>query len=327
MRLLLLRVSIRGLLPLFVIVGAFLVIGAVLITSGVLPEENARHFRSLTDVSIATGTKVIKQPTLGDNTFIYAVNDVAQRGIDIAQRDQRVKQILDDAKSKQATVTIAAVQPTVMTDRQSGQLLYSSGGQVVITSNWQTIGGTAYSQPQSFGAVANKSLESHQQIWHVLVDVDKGQITQVNPQADRVVSNTLNPDIVRTQVNVFAPNAIVVDAGSTVRWTNPSDLPHNVVGIFNQTTAQDAVNSTGLILDNSTNSTTNNSNNTAGVQTSPLSSSSSPSGATAIDSGFIQQGQSWQYNFDKPGVFNYLCTIHAEEGMRGTLVIVAPTSP
>ena len=94
-------------MPLFVIVGAFLVIGAVLITSGVLPEENAQHFRSLTDVSIATGTKVIKQPTLGDNTFIYAVNDVAQRGIDIAQRDQRVKQILDDAKSKQATVTIA----------------------------------------------------------------------------------------------------------------------------------------------------------------------------------------------------------------------------
>jgi plastocyanin len=313
------------LLPLFVIVGAFIVIGAVLITSGVLPEENARHFRSLTDVSIATGTKVIKQPTLGDNTFIYAVNDVAQRGIDIAQRDQRVQQILNDAKSKQATVTIAAVQPTVMTNRQSGQLLYSSGGQVVITSNWQTIGGTAYSEPQSFGAVADKSLESHQQIWHVLVDVDKDQVTQVNQQADRVVSNTLNTDIVRTQVNVFAPNAIAVDAGSTVRWTNPSDLPHNVVGIFNQTVAQDAVNSTGLILDNSANSTTN-SNKTESAQTSPLSSSSSSSGAAAIDSGFIQQGQSWQYKFDKPGVFNYLCTIHAEEGMRGTLVIVAPTS-
>ena len=319
MRLLLLRISIRGLLPLFVIIGTFIVIGAVLISSGVLPEERAREFRSLTDVSIATGMKVIKEPTLGDNTFIYAVNDVAQRSIDIAQGDTRVRQILDEAKVREATVTIAGVQPTVMVDRQSGELLYSSAGQVVITSNWQTIGGTAYSKPQSFATVADRSLESHQQIWHVLVDVDNGQVRQVNQQANRVTSDSVNPDIVRTEVNMFMPNAIVVDEGSAVMWTNPSNLPHNVVGIFNQTTAQDAVNSTGLIIDNSTNSTNNNNNNTNDAQSSPSSSS----GVTAIDSGFIQQGQSWQYSFNEAGVFNYLCTIHAEEGMRGTLIIAA----
>src|SRR5215204_3168870 len=156
MRLLLLRVSIRGLLPLFVIVGAFIVIGAVLISSGVLPEERAREFRSLTDVSIASDMKVIKEPTLGDNTFIYALNDVAQCGIDIAQGDARVRQILDDAKSKQATVTIAAVQPTVMTDRQSGELLYSSAGQVVITSNWQMMDGAFYSEPKNPAEIADK---------------------------------------------------------------------------------------------------------------------------------------------------------------------------
>jgi plastocyanin len=308
------------LLPLFVIVGAFVVIGAVLISSGVLPEERAREFRSLTDVSIATGMKVIKEPTLGDNTFIYAINDVAQRGIDIAQRDPRVKQILDDAKAKQATVTIAAVQPAVMIDRQSGELLYSSAGQVVITSNWQTIGGTAYAEPQSFAAVADRSINSHQQIWHVLVDVDNGQVRQVNQQANRVISDTINSEIVRTEVNMFMPNTVVVNGGSTVRWTNPSNLPHNVVGIFNQTTAQDAVNSTGLIIDNSTNNNNNNTN------ANDAQSSPSSSGVTAIDSGFIQQGQSWQYNFNEAGVFNYLCTIHAEEGMRGTLIIAAPTS-
>ncbi len=294
-------------------------IGAVLITSGVLPEERAQYFRSLEDVTIATGMKVIKEPTLGDNTFIYAINDVAQRGIDIAQSDPRVRQILDDAKAKQATVTIAAVQPTVMVDRQSGESSHSSAGQVVITSNWQTIGGTAYPEPQSFAAVADQGLESHQQIWHVLVDVDSGQVRQVTQQANRVLSDTINPEVVRTEVNMFMPNAIVVNAGSTVRWINPSNLPHNVVGIFNQTTTQDVVNSTGLIIDNSTNST----NNTNDAQSSPQSSS----GVTAVDSGFIQQGQSWQYNFDEAGVFNYLCTIHAEEGMRGTLIIAAtPTS-
>lgn len=294
-------------------------IGAVLITSGVLPEERAQHFRSLTDITIATDMKVIKEPTLGDNTFIYAINDVAQRGIDIAQGDQRVRQILNDAQAKQATVTIAAVQPAVMIDRQSGESHYSSAGQVVITSNWQTIGGAAYPEPQNFAAVADRNLESHQQIWHVLVDVDNGQVTQINQQANRIISDTINPEIVRTEVNMFMPNAIVVDAGSNVRWINPSNLPHNVVGIFNQTTAQDAVNSTGLIINNSTNNINNNNTNANGTQSSPSSSS----GVTAIDSGFIQQGQSWQYNFDEAGVFNYLCTIHAEEGMRGTLIITA----
>lgn len=312
------RINIRSLLPFFVIIGAFLVIGAVLISSGILPEERAQYFRSLEDVTIASDMKVIKEPTLGDNTFIYATNNIAQRGIDIAQSDPRVRQILDDAIARKATVTIAAVQPTVMVDRQTGESTYSSAGQVVITSNWQTIGGAAYPEPQSFATVADQSLESHQQIWHVIVDVDSGQVRQVNQQANRVLSDTINPEIIRTEVNTFMPNAIVVDAGSTVRWVNPSNLPHNVVGIFNQTTAYDAVNSTGLTSDNSTNSNTNNNN----AQPSPQSSSSS---VTAIDSGFIQQSQSWQYGFNEPGVFNYLCTIHAEEGMRGTLII-APTN-
>lgn len=87
-------------LPLFVITGASLVIDAVLIGSGILLEERAQEFSSLTDVSIASDMKIIKEPTLEDNTFIYAVNDVAQRGIDVAQGDARVKQILDESKAK-----------------------------------------------------------------------------------------------------------------------------------------------------------------------------------------------------------------------------------
>src|SRR5215204_3642099 len=146
----------RALIPLFAIIGGFLVIGAVLIGSGTLPEEGVREFRSPTDISIATNMKMINEPSVDENTFIYAVNDVAKRGIDIAQGDARVRQILDDAKSKQATVTIAAVQPTVMTDRQSGELLYSSAGQVVITSNWQMMDGAFYSEPKNPAEIADK---------------------------------------------------------------------------------------------------------------------------------------------------------------------------
>jgi hypothetical protein len=125
----------------------------------------------LTDMSIATDMKVIKEPTLEENMFIYAVNDVAQRGIDIAQSDARVKQILDEFKSKEAAVTIAAVQPAVMANKESGELFHSSAGQVIITSNWQTVDGTLYSKPKSPSEIANKIIESHQQIWNILVDV------------------------------------------------------------------------------------------------------------------------------------------------------------
>jgi plastocyanin len=290
------------------------VIGAVLISSGVLPEERAREFNPLTDVTIQSDMKVLQEPTLQENVFVYAVNDVAQRGIDIAQSDARVKQILDESKAKEAAVTIAAVQPTVMIDRQSGELLHSSAGQVIITANWQMVNGALYSEPKAFDKIANEKIESHQQIWNILVDVDKRQVTQILQQADRAINDTTKPNLVRADVNMFVPNAVIIyDAGSVVRWSNPSNLPHNVVGVFNQTIASNAAtNTTGIIPENSTKNSSNTNAETSAV---------------AIDSGFIQPNQSWQYRFDKEGIFNYLCTIHSEEGMRGILIIEPSSTP
>jgi plastocyanin len=290
------------------------VIGAVLISSGVLPEERAREFNPLTDVTIQSDMKVLQEPTLQENVFVYAVNDVAQRGIDIAQSDARVKQILDESRAKEAAVTIAAVQPTVMIDRQSGELLHSSAGQVIITANWQMVNGALYSEPKAFDKIANEKIESHQQIWNILVDVDKRQVTQILQQADRAINDTTKPNLVRADVNMFVPNAVIIyDAGSVVRWSNPSNLPHNVVGVFNQTIASNAAtNTTGIIPENSTKNSSNTNAETSAV---------------AIDSGFIQPNQSWQYRFDKEGIFNYLCTIHSEEGMRGILIIEPSSTP
>jgi plastocyanin len=288
------------------------VIGAILIGSGILPEERAREFRSLTDISIATDMKVIKEPTLEDNTFIYAVNNVAQRGIDVAQADTRVKRILDESKAKEAAVTIAAVQPTVMTDRQSGKLLHSSAGQVIITANWQLVEGALYSEPKNPAEIANKKVESHQQIWNILVDVDRGQVTQIAQQADRVITDNARSNVVRADVNMFVPKAILIESDTEIRWSNPSNLPHNVVGAFNQTITSDTSNTTDIIPENS-----NNNNNNSNLESA---------GLTAIDSGFIEPNASWQYRFDKEGVFNYLCTIHAEEGMRGTVIVRQSTS-
>jgi plastocyanin len=49
--------------------------------------------------------------------------------------------------------------------------------------------------------------------------------------------------------------------------------------------------------------------------------------AIAIDSGFIDPNASWQYRFDKEAIFNYLCTIHSEEGMRGRIIIIIIRTP
>ena len=59
---------------------------------------------------------------------------------------QRVKQLLDESKAKEAAVTIAAVQPTPMADRENAELLLSTAGQVIITANWQMMGRFILSQ-------------------------------------------------------------------------------------------------------------------------------------------------------------------------------------
>jgi plastocyanin len=274
------------LLPLFAVIGAFLVIGVVLISSGLLPEESAKEFHALTDVSLQSDMRVIKEPTPEENVFVYAVNDVAEQGLEIAQGDERVKEILDSAREKEAVVTIAAVQPTLLAHRETGELFHSSSGQIVITANWQTVDGILYSEPLTFVQIIGRQVVSHQQIWNVHVDLDENRVTEISQRADRVVSETGKPGMIRADINMFLPNAIVIDSGSAIRWPNPSNLPHNVVGIFNQTAAETPA---------------------------------------KIDSGFIDPGESWQYRFENEGVFNYLCTIHSEEGMRGTVIVTSPS--
>jgi hypothetical protein len=164
----------RALIPLFAIIGAFLVTGAVLIGSGILPEEGVREFRSLTDISISTNMEVIKnQHSEIIHSFMPLMmwrNEV----LILPKAMQRVKQLLDESKAKEAAVTIAAVQPTLMADRENGELLLSTAGQVIITANWQMMDGAFYSEPKN-PADCEQKMESHQQIWNILVDVNERQ--------------------------------------------------------------------------------------------------------------------------------------------------------
>ena len=69
---------------------------------------------------------------------------------------QRVKQILGESKAKEAAVTIAAVQPTLMADRENGEHFLSTAGQVINTANWQMMDGAFYSVPKNPAEIANK---------------------------------------------------------------------------------------------------------------------------------------------------------------------------
>jgi len=71
--------------------------------------------------------------------------------------------MLEKSKAKQATLTIAAVQSTVMLNRQSGRLIHSSACQITNTANWQLVDGMAYSDPKKPSDIANKRVELHQQ--------------------------------------------------------------------------------------------------------------------------------------------------------------------
>ncbi|MEW6605552.1 MAG: plastocyanin/azurin family copper-binding protein, partial [Thermoproteota archaeon] len=179
---------------------------------------------------------------------------------------------------KGKAVTIAAVQPTLLVT-SSGESIHSSGGQVIITINWQVVDGKVYSGSANFASLDGKRGQSYQQIWNVIVNMDRQQVTDIS-ESKRLIEETLQKNLVYAGMNMFMPDTVTVNAGTTIRWFNDSNVPHNVVGAYR----------TG-------------------------------SGSTVIDSDFIERGRSWQYSFEESGVFEYLCTIHTEEGMKGAIIV------
>jgi hypothetical protein len=117
---------------------------------------------------------------------------------------------------------------------------------------------------------------------------------QVAQQAGRLVTNTARSDIVRANVDMVISKTILIESGTEDRWSNPSNLPNNVVGVFNQTTGSDSTESTGIISENSSSASNSNKTNTKSAE------------VIAIGSGFIGPNGSWQYRFDGEG-FLIIC--------------------
>jgi plastocyanin len=123
------------------------------------------------------------------------------------------------------------------------------------------------------------------------VDLSKGTVTGMSEEPERVMKETLQPNFIFSGMNMFMPDTVKVRPGSVLTWFNNSNLPHNVVGIYYKY------------------------NNTSGP-----SSSSSPI-PVSVDSGIIQPNEFWRYNFNGNGIFDYRCTIHSADGMKGTIIV------
>jgi plastocyanin len=274
-------VKFKEILPLIVIISIILTVGSILMVANILPEQMAERYNPLSKVSIKTDYRVIKTPTAQDNTFIYAINSIAEKALHMAQNDTRIKQIINEQKDK--AVTIAAIQPILM-ESKNGKLIYDSLGQIIITANWQYVDGKFYSNAANFNELQNKMGQSRQHIWKVFVDLNKGTVTSISEEPERVMRETFKPNLVYAGGNMFMPDTVKVNTGSVITWFNNSNLPHNVVGTYNKTAS-------------------------GSQQQIPL------------DSGFIEPSRSWKYNFNDDGVFEYHCTIHSQDGMKGIIIV------
>jgi plastocyanin len=277
--------KVKDLLPLIIIVSITLIIGGILFAAKITPEQTITNFNPMSEMSLKNDLRVLKTPTPGDNSFIYAINQVAAGGLRIAQNDTTVKQIIGGQKGR--ALTIAAIQPAILEDKKNGKISYSSVGQVIITSNWQYVDGKFYSNPANFNALENKTGESHQHIWNVFVDLGKRTVTGITEEPERVMKETLQPNFVFTGMNMFMPDTVKVNSGSVLTWFNNSNLPHNIVGVYKKSASGSEI---------------------------------------PIDSGIIQPNESWRYNFNDGGVFEYSCTIHSSDGMKGTIIVSPPVS-
>lgn len=275
----------KELIPLIAIISIILTVGGILMVTNLLPEQLAQRYNPLSEVSIKTDYRVIKTPTPQDNTLIYAINPIAEKAIHIAQNDTRIKQIINEQKDK--AVTIAAIQPILM-EGKNGKLIYNNIGQILITANWQYVDGKFYSNAANFDELQNKIGQSHQHVWKVFVDLNKHTVTSISEEPERVMRDTFKPNLIYAGGNMFMPDTVKVNAGSMITWFNNSNLPHNVVGIYKKT-------------------------GSGSQQQIP------------VDSGFIESNRSWKYSFNDDGVFEYHCTIHSEDGMKG-IIIVSATS-
>jgi plastocyanin len=101
------------------------------------------------------------------------------------------------------------------------------------------------------------------------------------------------PSVIEMTSNmVFLPKELTVVVGEVVVWKNVSGMPHSVNTIADQCKTDEGKKWVKV-----------------------------PTGATAFYSGEIKPDDEYRLRFEMPGTYQYLCTFHEDQVMRGTIVV------
>ncbi len=122
----------------------------------------------------------------------------------------------------------------------------------------------------------------------------------------------------RATVEQFAPNAVIIQPGDTVTWTNPED---SVEVHFINSLPYDFATMLEVIPEAPT-----DANAQPLLKLGPAFLGTSGDGDTVksgdtFNSGFLAPGQSFSLIFSDPGVYAYFCHIHP--GMNGVVIVEA----
>ena len=90
----------------------------------------------------------------------------------------------------------------------------------------------------------------------------------------------------------FLPKALTASVGEIVVWKNVSPMVHSVNTVVDNCKSEDGKKWIKI-----------------------------PSGATAFFSGEIKPGDEYRLRFEIPGTYQYLCTFHEDQLMRGTIYV------
>lgn len=141
-----------------------------------------------------------------------------------------------------------------------------------------------------------------------------GAAVTTRPNGTKLYDLTVGPATMMGDVMQFFPMSAAIKTGDTIRWTNGDPTPHTVT--FNPQSAPP-----GLF----------DPTDPEGVfEVPPQKPAGSFDGTGLWHSGIIgagfPDGTTFEMTFSKAGTFNYLCLLHADQGMVGAVTVSQGTS-
>jgi plastocyanin len=282
---------------------------AIVVTASIIISisiySSLTHDSNKSDISKSVNKIDINNP----NIHIYAVSDRAKTALDLAMQDDYIKDRIRGWLNEGAYITVAGVQPvelssSIKISEPKQQPVHHEAVKIVLEpliDNLRPEADESLYNSSRYGEVvvtANwRLVDGYDSIDAIDISSD-GIMYEAHQQLLRIIVDIDESRIkdmiteervirhkIRSDLIYMETNVFIPDAvivrPTKLSWHNYSSMPHNVVGVYK-----------------------------------PLNGS-----PITINSGNIASGDSWYYIFDGEGVFEYYCTYHEDEGMRGKVII------